>query len=230
MNGSSILSSGTINHGVASSNLAGHTINFRKGSIMKILYLHGLGSGAGSNTARQLANYFANDDVEILAPELPVMPIDAFNFILELQKTEQPNIVIGTSLGGFYARYLHGPLKILINPAMLPTDIVKAVGYGTYSFLKPRQSGEQTYTINDTFVSQLQEIADIQDAFIDDEMLAETFALFGTKDTVVSNYAIFKSIYRDYQAKLIDAEHRLTNENIEHELIPLIDSLRDRCV
>ena len=35
MNGSSILSSGTINHGVASSNLAGHTRNFRS-FIMKV--------------------------------------------------------------------------------------------------------------------------------------------------------------------------------------------------
>lgn len=197
---------------------------------MKILYLHGLGSSASSNTACQLAKYFANDDVEILTPELPVMPKEAFNLVLDLQKAEQPNIVIGTSLGGFYARYLHGPLKILINPVMLPTDIVRAVGYGTYPFLKSRQSGEQTYTINETFVSQLQEIADSQDAFIDDEMLAETFALFGTKDTVISNYDIFRSIYREYQAKYIDAEHRLSNKNIEHELIPLIKSLKSDCV
>lgn len=196
---------------------------------MKILYLHGIGSGANSNTAKQLIKYFTDDsEVEILAPELPAMPRDAFNFILELQKHEQPNIVIGTSLGGFYARYLHGPIKILINPAMMPTDVVKAVGFGTHKFLKPRNNGEQTYTVDETFIEQLQEIADSQDAFIDDEMLAETFAFFGTNDTIISNYDIFKSIYREYHAKYIEAEHRLSNKNIECDLIPLIKELRSK--
>lgn len=194
---------------------------------MKILYLHGIGGGRNSNTACQIAKYFTN--AAVLAPELPVMPKDAFNFILDLQKTEQPNIVIGTSLGGFYARYLHGPIKILINPAMAATDVVDAVGFGVHDFLKPRESGEKTYIVDEAFVNQMQEISDKQEAFIDDEMLAETFALFGTKDTVISNYDLFKSIYRDYQVKLIDAEHRLTDKNIEYDLIPLIESLMDGC-
>ena len=194
---------------------------------MKILYLHGIGSGANSNTAEQLTKYFAADDsVEILAPELPIMPKDAFSFILELQTSEQPNIVIGTSLGGFYARYLHGPIKILINPAMTAADVVKAIGFGDHKFFKPRKNGEQMYTINEIFIEQLQEIADCQDMFIDDEMLAETFAFFGTNDTAISNYDVFKSIYREYQAKYIDAEHRLSNKNIECDLIPLIEELR----
>lgn len=192
----------------------------------KILYLHGLGSGANSATASKLAKHFINDNIEILAPELPIMPRDAFNFILELQKTEQPNIVIGTSLGGFYARYLHGPFKILVNPALLPTDIINAIGYGTYQFFSPRQSGEKSFIIDETFVDQLKEIADSQDGFIDDEALAETFALFGNNDTVISNYNIFKNIYREDNAKYIEAEHRLTDKNIEHDLIPLIEYLR----
>ena len=195
---------------------------------MKILYLHGIGSGADSNTARQVAKHFTDDVV--LAPELPVMPKDAFNFILALQKTEQPNLIIGTSLGGFYARYLHGPIKILINPAMVADDIVNAVGYGEHGFLKPRKSGEKTFVIDETFVNQLHELSAQQEAFIDDEMLAETFALFGTEDTVVSNYNLFKETYRGYQAKLIKAKHRLSDENIEQDLIPLIEYLKSDCV
>ena len=195
---------------------------------MKILYLHGIGSGANANTARQIAKHFPDDVV--LAPELPVMPKDAFDFILKLQKVEQPNLVIGTSLGGFYARYLHGPIKILVNPAMSADDVVNAVGYGEHDFLKPRESGEKTYVVDESFVNQLLEISDKQEAFIDDEMLAETFALFGTGDIVVSNYELFKKTYREYQAKLIEAEHRLSNENIKQDLIPLIEYLKSGCV
>lgn len=195
---------------------------------MKILYLHGIGSGAEANTALQIAKHFQNDTV--FAPELPVMPKDAFEFILKLQKVEQPNLVIGTSLGGFYARYLHGPIKILVNPAMSAEDVISAVGYGEHEFVKPRKSGEKTYVVDEAFVNQLREISDKHEAFIDDEMLSETFALFGTNDAIVSNYGLFKNTYREYQAKLIEAEHRLSDKNIEHDLIPLIEYLKKGCV
>lgn len=193
---------------------------------MKILYLHGLGSGANANTACKLTEYFANQDIQILAPELPIMPKDAFSFILDIQLKEQPNIIIGASLGGLYARFLHGPFKILINPAFAAEDVIKAVGYGTHSFFIPRQTGELVYQIDETFVSQLQEIIDSQSKFFDDELRAETFALFGTKDKVISNYEKYFQLYRSAQLKLIDAEHRLSDKNISENLIPLIEELR----
>lgn len=201
---------------------------------MKILCLHGLGGGANSNTSRQLKSYFENkasrQSVEILAPEIPIMPTDAFKFISELQECERPDIVIGTSLGGFYARYLHGTVKVLINPAMQADDVKTAVGYGTYSFFKPRQRGGQTYTIDEAFIYQLQEIANVQDTLIDEQMKSETFALFGTSDALLSNYSLFTSIYSVKNARYIEAEHRLSDKNIECDLIPLIEELISKII
>lgn len=193
---------------------------------MKILYLHGIGSGANANTARKLSKYFENTDVEVIAPELPSRPQDAFAFIQDIQLKEQPNIVIGTSLGGFYARFLHGPIKILVNPAFAAEDIITAVGFGKHQFFTARANGEAFYEVDEDFIKQLQEIIDIQEQFFDDELRAETYGLFGTDDKVLSNYESYKQLYRDYQMKLITAGHRLSDKNIIEDLIPLIEEVR----
>jgi len=41
----------------------------------KLLYIHGLSSSGNSNTAKNLA--FLLPNVEILAPDLPIKPIEA---------------------------------------------------------------------------------------------------------------------------------------------------------
>ena len=66
---------------------------------MKILYLHGIGSGADSRTPRELRNLFPN--IEIIAPELPSRPKEAVAFIMENYAFDDDiELVIGTSLGG----------------------------------------------------------------------------------------------------------------------------------
>lgn len=193
--------------------------------MIKIFYLHGIGSGANSNTAQQLKEYFSGKDVKVFSPELPAMPKDAFCFITEQIQREKPHIVIGTSLGGFYAQYLRGPFKILVNPAMRYTDIIRAVGFGEKPFFSPRQNGEKTYTVDECFIGQLKEISEANDPLLDSASREGTYALFGTRDTVVSNYGLFKERFYEAQAKQIDAEHRLSNQNIALDLIPLVEYL-----
>ena len=82
---------------------------------MKILYLHGIGSGANSRTPRELRKYFP--DIEIIAPELPARPKDAVKYLSDNYALEDEiDLVIGTSLGGFYALTLPMVKKLLINP------------------------------------------------------------------------------------------------------------------
>jgi predicted esterase YcpF (UPF0227 family) len=195
---------------------------------MKILYLHGIGSGAESNTACQLIEYFKNTDVQVIAPELPVKPKEAFDYIQTIQKQEKPNIVIGTSLGGLYARFLHGPIKILVNPVLNAEDIVKAVGYGTHNFVTTRTDNSLVYEIDNVFISQLSELIAEQSKFVDDELENETYGLFGTQDSVVSNYNAYVALYGGKQFYQISAEHRLSNKNIQEELIPLVNYLRSK--
>ena len=96
--------------------------------MKKIVYIHGLGGGTNS----RIPNIFKSvvgDQYEIINPELPIMPLEGFAKAKEVVDREQPDLVIGSSLGGFFAMALPGLYQtILVNPAMdAPNDIGKAV-------------------------------------------------------------------------------------------------------
>ena len=90
--------------------------------MRKILHLHGIGSAGGGATASVLKKLFS--DIEVISPDIPVRPLEAFAFISKLVAGNEFDFVVGTSLGGFYAMLIKGIPKFLINPAMnAPTDI-----------------------------------------------------------------------------------------------------------
>ena len=89
--------------------------------MKKILYIHGFQSCGEGQKSSALKAYFGAD--YILAPNLPYAPLEAIEFLKDLIKKEGITLLIGSSLGGFYATYLAESLKmsaILINPATIP--------------------------------------------------------------------------------------------------------------
>ncbi len=86
-----------------------------------ILYLHGFASCGDSTKSRLLKEYFGEDYV--LSPDLPVSPTEAISFIKKLLIEKEIDLIIGSSLGGFYASYfaeLLGIKVVLINPSTEP--------------------------------------------------------------------------------------------------------------
>ncbi len=86
-----------------------------------ILYLHGFGSCGQSTKTKLLKAYFGKD--EVLAPNLPVDPTEAILFIKKLIIEHDIDLLIGSSLGGYYASYFCELLEIktvLINPSTQP--------------------------------------------------------------------------------------------------------------
>ncbi|MEA3418992.1 MAG: YqiA/YcfP family alpha/beta fold hydrolase [Campylobacterota bacterium] len=89
----------------------------------RILYLHGFASCGESNKTGELKAYFGGKN--FLSPDLPPAPVDAVEMIRELINTEKINMLIGSSLGGFYATYfaeINRMKAILINPSIRPFD------------------------------------------------------------------------------------------------------------
>lgn len=93
------------------------------------LYLHGFLSSPHSQKARQLADWFARhlSPEQLVIPELPFAPAAAIALARqELQRLRQryPRLlIIGSSLGGFYATHLaetEGIKAAVINPAVRP--------------------------------------------------------------------------------------------------------------
>lgn len=192
---------------------------------MKILYIHGLGSSGNSRTVKVLRELMPND--EILAPDIPFDPIEAMNFIRVFDYKVKPDIVIGTSLGGYYAMQLCYSRKILINPALFADeDIKNSIGLGEYSYFSKRVDGNQTYTIDETFIAKLKEQREwfFNQCMLDDEFSWHCTAMFADNDELFSHIDDYKNLF---QGKCITfrGSHRLTEENIKDVLIPQILSV-----
>lgn len=103
-----------------------------------IVYLHGFNSSGGSAKAAWLREHLP--DVTVLAPTYPAhVAADApavLRDYLACARREHPDdarlLLVGSSMGGFWARYLAPELgagMALINPALHPeTDLLGALG------------------------------------------------------------------------------------------------------
>lgn len=86
-----------------------------------ILYLHGFASCGDSNKTRLLKSFFG--DAQVYAPDLPVDPVEAVRMIRKIILDREIDLLVGSSLGGFYASYFCELLEIktvLINPSTQP--------------------------------------------------------------------------------------------------------------
>ena len=93
-----------------------------------ILYLHGFRSSPHSTKARQLRDYMQAKGLgdKFICPELPISPREAIAMTEEIVvAATEPLVLVGSSLGGFYATWLteHYWRKIkcavLVNPAVV---------------------------------------------------------------------------------------------------------------
>ncbi len=99
-----------------------------------ILYLHGFASCGNSTKTAVLKAYFGED--QILSPDLPIDPVEAIRFIKRYIIEHDVDLLIGSSLGGFYASYfceLLGIKTVLINPSTQPfITLASYVGINQY--------------------------------------------------------------------------------------------------
>ena len=81
----------------------------------KIMYVHGFLSSAQSGTVKMLQELMPN--ATLVAEDIPVHPEEAIEMLQKMAETEQPDLIIGTSMGGMYTELLKGFDRILVNPA-----------------------------------------------------------------------------------------------------------------
>ncbi|MDY6385321.1 MAG: YqiA/YcfP family alpha/beta fold hydrolase, partial [Bacteroidales bacterium] len=81
---------------------------------MKILFIHGLASSGAYKMATSLRILLK--DTEVIAPDVPIRLQDAISLLEDICLRENPVLTIGLSWGGFLAQKLRGRRKMLINP------------------------------------------------------------------------------------------------------------------
>lgn len=196
---------------------------------MKILYIHGLGSGKYSETPKRLQA--ALPEAEVIVPEIPINPHEAQRFLgKNFLNDTSIDLVVGSSLGGFYSLLLKHHKKLLANPALFADeDIANGIGLGEQEFLSPRENGATTYMIDDYFIHDLSMIRrKIFRGYPQrlgkptQEQVNNTWAIFADNDELLHHYDDFCGLFRSDHTCKMKGEHRVSEENMQKDIVPLI--------
>jgi len=129
---------------------------------MEIIYLHGFRSSPMSIKGQQLKHYCAKlDDVHVHLPDLNLSPDQVIKRVFTLIETlqNQKVVLVGSSLGGFYATYFVAKYAcpvVLINPAMQPWQLFQDL----FGIERIPLKVTESWTLDHDQLQQLQSIAD----------------------------------------------------------------------
>lgn len=191
----------------------------------KVLYVHGFGSSGQSGTVSRIRQVLPQ--AEVIAPDLPIIPQEAITLLNNVCAQEQPDLIIGTSMGGMYAEMLYGYDRILVNPALEMGDTMKEHGMiGAQHFSNPRQDGIQDFMVTKALVKEYKEMTEQCFAQVTPEEQGHVWGLFGDEDTTVNTYDLFHEHYPT--AIRFHGEHRMNDHSFMYSVVPVIRWIDDR--
>ena len=146
----------------------------------------------------------------------------------QMQQEEQPDLIIGTSMGGMYTEMLNGTDRILVNPAFQMGETMGKHGMiGKQTFQNPRKDGVQEFIVTKAMVKEYEEMTSHCFAHAADEGEQQrVYGLFGDEDPLVHTFPMFSEHYAN--AIRFHGEHRLSDKVAHHYLMPVIRWIDDR--
>lgn len=169
----------------------------------RILYIHGFASCGDSNKSRVLREHFGED--QVLNPNLPFSPANAIRFLeRELLQHRDIDLLVGSSLGGYYADWLNSRYQIpsvLINPSTVPFETLES------------QRGEHTrYCDGETFIWDDQQLFELQKFFRPVPARAERYLVLLQTGDEILDYRLAAQRYREKEVIIEDGgNHRFEN-------------------
>ena len=157
--------------------------------MRKILFIHGLASSGAYKTTATLHSLLR--PCEVIAPDVPIDPAEALPMLRRLCDAEQPDLIVGLSLGAFWAQKLRGWRKVCINPDLHVSRLLRTM-VGEQPYLSPRRDGATTFLVTPAICDAYEQIEARQfDAFddllmpLDERERALTTGLFADHDEIV---------------------------------------------
>ena len=164
--------------------MSNHNENINQNdSLPVMMYLHGFMSGANGAKQRQLQKRFKGR-YRVIAPELYADPVRSLTIINELVKKEKPEIIVGTSLGGFMALEREsGDAEVLVvNPCMFPQwELAQWLNQELTYFCK-RLDGVQNYWLTQSVLDSYKPYVAIASVRMKRDRL---WALCSSKDEIL---------------------------------------------
>ncbi|MBR2748102.1 MAG: esterase, partial [Bacteroidales bacterium] len=188
----------------------------------KILYVHGFASSGASGTVGRLRLLLPQ--ATVIAPDLPVDPHEAISLLKDLCARENPDLIVGTSMGGMYTEQLTGYDRICVNPALhLADTILKNNGLGKQEFHNVRQDGQTSFMVTKALLEDYRAVSDNRFSVVEPDRV---YGLFGTRDTMVNCFDEFAAHYP--QSIHFDGEHQLNDHTFLWTLLPVMQWIDDR--
>jgi len=172
----------------------------QKSNMSKILYLHGFASCGEGNKSTALKAHFGDNTID--APDLKPSPLETIAMLESLLKTSEYTLIIGSSLGGFYATYLAEKYKIkavLLNPSTQPWETL-----ASYVGWQKRFCDDKMFEFKSTYIEELKNLLTIP-------LRGDYLLLLQSEDEVL-DYTKAQSLYNKHKVIVeYGGNHRFEN-------------------
>ena len=192
----------------------------------KLLYVHGFASSGSSGTVMTLRRHL--DTWRVIAPDLPVDPFEALELLRRTVAEEQPDVVIGTSMGGMYVQQLWGVPRIIVNPSFEMSRSLLFGKMGRNKYMSKRKDGATEFRIDKAVVERFEQMEKTQFDGVDENEKELLIALFGDKDPIVNFYSLVAKLYGEERCVRFNGEHRLNDDVVKKVVIPLVQKYTDQ--
>jgi len=193
--------------------------------MKKILYIHGFASAGSTGSATQMRNHLYPKGVQVVSPDVPVSPAKAIVFLRNLVETEQPDLIVATSMGAMYAEQLKGIRRILVNPSFHMARLLTFRGLGRREFRNKRQDGATVFKVDKQMIQEFQQVEKESFKDIDAQEKQLVWGLFGTQDKLVNCQKDFIKHYGKERMQLFEGEHFLNDKVLSKVVMPLVEAI-----
>lgn len=186
---------------------------------MKVLFIHGLASSGAYKMASSLRILLKGS--EVIAPDVPIEPGDALNLLKGICRDESPDLIVGLSLGGFWAQKLRGYRKILVNPDFHISRLLRTMT-GVREYLSPRRDGALTFTVTDALCDEYARLESVEFDELASEEVALTTGMFADRDEMVNCKDEFEAYYPG-RSRSYPGTHLPNYPEIKKYILPVIE-------
>ena len=186
--------------------------------MMKVLFIHGLASSGAYKTANTLRTLLR--PCEVISPDVPIEPEAALALLRGICEAERPDLIVGLSLGGFWALQLRGFRKIVINPDLHPSRLLRSK-IGEMEYLSPRRDGALSFTVTEEICAGYEALEHKISDGLNETEIALTDGLFASDDEMVRCGPEFAALYPG-RAHDYPGTHLPTFPQIKRYLLPLV--------
>lgn len=186
---------------------------------MKVLFIHGLASSGAYKMASSLRILLKGS--EVIAPDVPIEPREALALLEGICRDERPDLIVGLSLGGFWAQKLRGYRKILVNPDFHISRLLRTMT-GEREYLSPRRDGALTFTVTDALCDEYARLESVEFDGLASEEVALTTGMFADRDEMVNCKDEFEAYYPG-RSRSYPGTHLPNYPEIKKYILPVIE-------